>query len=90
MNPCTPWTKERIARLKLLWVDRTQSVDDVAKALGFSRNAVIGKAWRLNLGNRKGAPRPVKRDMRDMKRDELLMLIRTPFPVVEKRDRVKH
>jgi GcrA cell cycle regulator len=50
------WTDERIARLKQLWADG-YSASKIAEELacGFSRNAILGKAFRLRLPHPKGA-----------------------------------
>ena len=49
------WTKERIATLERLWA-QGQSAGIIAKALGgISRSAVLGKIFRLRLGD---APKP--------------------------------
>jgi RNA polymerase primary sigma factor len=45
----TPWTDERVERLKRLW-GTGMSANEIAKKLGgTSRNAVIGKLSRLGL-----------------------------------------
>jgi GcrA cell cycle regulator len=46
------WTDERVTLLKKLWGEG-KTAAEIAKALGgVTRNAVIGKAHRLNLSNR--------------------------------------
>ncbi|PCI34500.1 MAG: global cell cycle regulator GcrA-like protein [Alphaproteobacteria bacterium] len=54
------WTDERVAKLRELW-DKGLSASQIAKELaeGVTRNAVIGKAHRMNLASR---PSPVKTD----------------------------
>ncbi len=54
------WTEERVAKLRELW-DKGLSASQIATALaeGVTRNAVIGKAHRMNLASR---PSPVKSD----------------------------
>lgn len=48
------WTDERVELLKKLWTEG-KSASAIAKELGsVTRNAVIGKVHRLNLGNRNG------------------------------------
>ena len=49
------WTDERISDLTRLW-DSGHSASHIGKVLGVSKNAVIGKAHRLNL--QRGAPIP--------------------------------
>lgn len=53
------WTDERVSTLRELW-GNGKSASEIAKILGggISRNAVIGKAHRLNLS---GRPSPIKR-----------------------------
>ena len=46
------WTEERVDKLKELW-GRGQTASEIAKIIGgVSRNAVIGKAHRLNLSSK--------------------------------------
>lgn len=51
----TTWTTERIALLKN-GIDAGLSCGQIAREIGVSRNAVIGKANRLGLSRSKGAP----------------------------------
>ncbi|WP_421937295.1 GcrA family cell cycle regulator [Phenylobacterium sp.] len=46
--PSVGWTDDRVERLRALWRDG-QSATTVARALGVTRNAVIGKVYRLGL-----------------------------------------
>lgn len=54
------WTPARVERLKSLWA-AGESCSAIADALGggFSRNAVIGKAHRLNLAGRQQGINPL-------------------------------
>lgn len=52
------WAKETIVRLRALW-DEGHSTSQIALRLGVSKNAVVGKAHRLDLPAR---PSPIKRD----------------------------
>jgi GcrA cell cycle regulator len=46
------WTEEKVNKLKELW-GKGQTASEIAKILGgVSRNAVIGKAFRLNLSSK--------------------------------------
>jgi len=59
------WTDERIEQLKQLW-EQGLSASAIGRALGVTKNAVVGKAHRLKLSSRpspirKGAKPPVKR-----------------------------
>ncbi len=46
--PSAGWTDDRVERLRNLWRDG-QSATTVARALGVTRNAVVGKVHRLGL-----------------------------------------
>ena len=51
------WTDETIARLRALW-DEGHSTAEIGRRLGITKNAVVGKAHRLNLPAR---PSPIRR-----------------------------
>lgn len=69
MTGVSPWTHERVARLRRLWREG-RSASEIALALGagLSRNAVIGKACRIGLSRRRasapGAVKPARRTER--------------------------
>src|SRR5215469_9834581 len=52
------WAEETIARLRALW-DEGLSTAEIGRRLGVSKNAVVGKAHRLDLPAR---PSPIRRD----------------------------
>jgi len=52
------WTDEAIARLRALW-DEGHSTAEIGRRMSVSKNAVVGKAHRLNLPAR---PSPIRRD----------------------------
>jgi GcrA cell cycle regulator len=52
------WSDETIVRLRALW-DEGHSTAEIGRRLGFSKNAVVGKAHRLDLPAR---PSPIKRE----------------------------
>jgi GcrA cell cycle regulator len=52
------WTEESIVRLRTLW-DEGLSTAEIGRQLGVSKNAVVGKAHRLDLPAR---PSPIRRD----------------------------
>ncbi|WP_137126002.1 GcrA family cell cycle regulator [Roseomonas sp. HF4] len=52
------WTAEAIERLKALWTEG-HSTAEIGRRMGISKNAVVGKAHRLNLSAR---PSPIRRD----------------------------
>ncbi len=73
------WTDERVAKLRELW-DKGLSASQIAKELaeGVTRNAVIGKAHRMNLASR---PSPVKSDSTRKKARKPVEKKRTPAKV---------
>ncbi|MCL2427933.1 MAG: GcrA family cell cycle regulator [Alphaproteobacteria bacterium] len=52
------WTEDTISRLRALWSDG-HSTAEIGRRLGISKNAVVGKAHRLDLPAR---PSPIRRD----------------------------
>jgi GcrA cell cycle regulator len=52
------WSVEAIDRLRTLWAEGL-STAEIGRRMGVSKNAVIGKAHRLNLP---GRPSPIRRD----------------------------
>jgi GcrA cell cycle regulator len=52
------WTEEFIVRLRALWAEG-HSTAEIGRRLGVSKNAVVGKAHRLDLPPR---PSPIRRD----------------------------
>lgn len=52
------WNEEAIARLKALWAEG-HSTAEIGRRMGVSKNAVVGKAHRLNLPAR---PSPIRRE----------------------------
>jgi len=52
------WTDEVIARLRELW-DAGHSTAEIGRRMGITKNAVVGKAHRLNLPAR---PSPIRRE----------------------------
>jgi len=52
-----PWHEENIVRLKELW-DQGLPTAQIGKLLGFTKNAVVGKAHRIGLERR---PSPIRR-----------------------------
>jgi len=53
------WSAEAIERLKALWADG-HSTAEIGRRMGISKNAVVGKAHRLNLPAR---PSPIRREL---------------------------
>lgn len=53
------WNDEAIARLRVLW-DEGHSTAEIGRRMAVSKNAVVGKAHRLNLPAR---PSPIRRDL---------------------------
>tara|TARA_B100001123_G_C15029735_1_gene914904 strand:+ start:291 stop:761 length:471 start_codon:yes stop_codon:yes gene_type:complete len=52
-----PWNDDNISRLKELW-DQGLPTAQIGKLLGFTKNAVVGKAHRIGLERR---PSPIRR-----------------------------
>lgn len=52
------WTNEVIDRLRALWAEG-HSTAEIGRRLGITKNAVVGKAHRLNLSAR---PSPIRRE----------------------------
>jgi GcrA cell cycle regulator len=54
------WSDDRIAKLRRLW-DEGLPAAEIGRRLGTTKNAVIGKAWRLELPPRRvsDSPNPV-------------------------------
>jgi len=52
------WTQEAIDRLRALWAEGL-STAEIGRRMGVSKNAVVGKAHRLNLPPR---PSPIRRE----------------------------
>lgn len=55
------WTEEAVETLKRLWADPDLSAALIAKRLGVTRNAVLGKIHRLGLSKPRGARPPPAR-----------------------------
>jgi len=51
------WNEENVARLRELW-DQGLPTAQIGKLLGFTKNAVVGKAHRIGLERR---PSPIRR-----------------------------
>ena len=52
------WNEEAISRLRALWAEG-HSTAEIGRRMNVSKNAVVGKAHRLNLASR---PSPIRRD----------------------------
>src|SRR3954465_6628640 len=52
------WNEETIARIRALWAEGL-STAEIGRRMGISKNAVVGKAHRLNLPAR---PSPIRRE----------------------------
>ena len=52
-----PWNEENVSRLRDLW-DQGLPTAQIGKLLGFTKNAVVGKAHRIGLERR---PSPIRR-----------------------------
>jgi GcrA cell cycle regulator len=52
------WNEDAISKLRALWAEGL-STAEIGRRMGVSKNAVVGKAHRLNLPSR---PSPIRRD----------------------------
>jgi GcrA cell cycle regulator len=52
------WSEDAIGRLRMLWTEG-HSTAEIGRRLGISKNAVVGKAHRLDLPSR---PSPIRRE----------------------------
>jgi len=52
------WNEDAIVKLRALWAEG-HSTAEIGRRMGVSKNAVVGKAHRLNLASR---PSPIRRD----------------------------
>ena len=57
-NPDIDWTAEIVASLRQLWAEG-HATAEIGRRLGVTKNAIIGKARRLDLERR---PSPIRRD----------------------------
>lgn len=53
------WTDETIAQLRALWAEG-HSTAEIGRRLGCNKNAIVGKAHRIDLPSR---PSPIRRDV---------------------------
>ncbi len=60
------WTPERTGALIALWNDEIPA-SEIGRRLGATKNAVIGKAFRLNLARRRSSVSPAAGDGADHK-----------------------
>lgn len=52
------WTEEMVTRLRVLWTEGRPTAE-IGRAVGISKNAIVGKAHRLGLAPR---PSPIRRE----------------------------
>ena len=57
-RPKTVWTERREIELRLRW-DAGESMGQIARAMGVTRNSIVGKSNRLNLQFHHGESRPI-------------------------------
>lgn len=75
-NRYTSWTQQKTDILRDLW-DRGFSASRIAAAVGMSRNAVLGRKWRLGLENRKSVV--VARTQRVPRKKAVVLLFKQPI-----------
>ena len=64
-----PWDDNNVAKLRELW-DQGLPTAQIGKLLGFTKNAVVGKAHRIGLERR---PSPIRRTAVKPDRKKLLL-----------------
>jgi GcrA cell cycle regulator len=73
------WNEETIAKLRDFWAEGL-STAEIGRRMGVSKNAVVGKAHRLNLPSR---PSPIRRDAERSPRRRLPRRVNGPtLPVL--------
>src|SRR4249919_1411034 len=72
------WAEETIVRLRTLW-DEGLSTAEIGRRLGVSKNAIVGKAHRLELDAR---PSPIRRDVPKPPVDRAVQFPRTAGPTL--------
>ena len=84
----SPWTPERIAQLRALAASGL-TASQVGRAMGVSRNTIIGKAWRLKIawghGVRWGREHLKPKRIRPRKAKPMapvVIIVETPEPVL--------
>ena len=68
------WNEKSIAKLRALWAEGL-STAEIGRRMGVSKNAVVGKAHRLNLPSR---PSPIRRDVERTQRRRLPRRVQGP------------
>jgi hypothetical protein len=53
MSTSSKWDNATIEELKNLYINKQHTTNEIAKILGFTKNAIIGKIHRLNLNDEK-------------------------------------
>lgn len=84
--PSTDWTFETIQTLRTLWA-KGHSTAEIGRRMGLSKNAIVGKAHRLNLPSRpspitRGDPKPRKIPARRRKPSLPPLQVMTALPKV--------
>ena len=73
------WNEESISKLRAFWAEGL-STAEIGRRMGVSKNAVVGKAHRLNLPSR---PSPIRRDAERSPRRRLPRRVQGPtLPVL--------
>ena len=64
------WSEDKIKKLKKMW-QAEKPTAEIAKALGMSKNSIIGKVHRLNLKTR---PSPIKKEVKKKLNKDLMLM----------------
>jgi GcrA cell cycle regulator len=75
------WSAEAIERLRALWAEG-HSTAEIGRRMGISKNAVVGKAHRLNLPAR---PSPIRREATEAAAPRPAATVRPARPVLAPR-----
>ena len=75
------WNEETIARIRALW-DEGHSTAEIGRRMGITKNAVVGKAHRLNLPPRPSPIRRVPGEARAPRRNPVKRVVGPTLPAL--------
>ena len=82
-----PWDENNVSKLRELW-DQDLPTAQIGKLLGFTKNAVVGKAHRIGLERR---PSPIRRTAvkPDRKKARSPIIPKLNFEITKEKEKVK-